>query len=143
MTTIRKFVFAALLAVTLNLAPNLSSAQEPARGKFTLAHDVHWGNAEVPAGEYRFSFDPGAVSPILTLHKLTGARAGFMLLVPTVDESKAAGMGQIVLETTPAGSYVSSMQLPESGMTLRFAIPAHAGERQLAKAANTASGSGQ
>ena len=67
MTSIRKFAYAALLAFTaLNFAPSLASAQEPARGKFTLTHDVHWGNASVPAGDYRFSFDPDGASRMLT-----------------------------------------------------------------------------
>jgi hypothetical protein len=53
MTLIRKFAYATLLALTaLNFAPSLASAQEPARGKFTLTHEVHWGDAKVPAGDY-------------------------------------------------------------------------------------------
>jgi hypothetical protein len=48
-----------------------------------------------------------------------------------------------VLETTPSGSYVSAMHLPEFGMTLEFAVPPHATERQIAKAATTAPALGQ
>ena len=55
-STIRKFVYAALLAfATLNFLPSLAAAQEPAQGKFTLSHEVHWGNTIVPAGEYGLS----------------------------------------------------------------------------------------
>ena len=84
MTTIRKFVYAALLAVTaMNFAPSLAAAQEPAHGKFTLKHNVNWGNAVVPAGDYEFSYDPYQSKPVLTLSKLSGTRAGYMLLVVT------------------------------------------------------------
>src|ERR1700693_4231670 len=79
MTSIRKFAYAALLAFTaLNFAPSLASAQEPARGHFTLTHEVHWGNAKVPAGDYEFSFDPNGTARMLSLSKLSGARAGYL-----------------------------------------------------------------
>lgn len=143
MTTIRRFVFATLLAFTaLNFSPNLASAQEPARGKFTLAHEVHWGSAKIPAGDYQFSFDPTETARTLTLTKISGARAGYMMLVPAMDETKPSDVSRIVLETTPEGSYVSALQLPQSGMTLHFSVP-HITERQIAKAATTGAASGQ
>lgn len=144
MTSIRNFAFAALLAATLvSVTPNLAQAQEPARGHFTLTHDVRWGNAKVPAGEYEFSFDTNGISPVLSLTKLNGARAGFMVLVPSTDTAKSTDSSKLVLEATAEGSYVSAMQLPDFGMTLHFNVPAHATEKQLAKATTIASASGQ
>jgi len=35
------------------------------------------------------------------------------------------------------------MQLPEFGMTLRFTVPSHTTERQIAKSGTTAAASGQ
>ena len=146
MKTIRNYVYAAILAATaLNFAPTLASAQEPAHGKFTLTHDVRWGIAKIPAGEYAFSFDPTSGSRMLTLSKLSGARTGYMVLVPDTDESKPSDVSRLMLETTPEGTFVSAMQLPEFGMTLRFAVPSHAtsAERQIAKAGTTTAASGQ
>ena len=137
MKTIRRFVYATLLAVTtLNLTPTLASAQEAAHGKFTLTHEVHWGGAKLPAGEYEFSFNPDAGFRVLSLSRLTGARARYMVLVPDVDNAKPKDMSRLVLEATPAGSYVSAMQLPEFGMTLYFTVPSHLTEKekQIAKA---------
>ena len=75
MTSIRRFIYASLLVLTtLNLAPSLASAQEPASGRFTLPHDVLWGKANVPAGDYRFSYDSNGISGVLSLSKLDGAR---------------------------------------------------------------------
>jgi len=143
-STIRKFVYAALLAfATLNFLPSLAAAQEPAQGKFTLSHEVHWGNTIVPAGEYGFSFDPAATPHVLTLSKLSGARTGFMLLVPATEEAKPSDSSRILLETTSDGSYVSAMQLPEFGMTLEFTVPAHPMTKQIAKATSEASTSAQ
>jgi hypothetical protein len=137
-TTIRKFAYAALLAVTaLSFVPSPASAQENARGSFTLTHDVRWQNAMVPAGEYRFSLDADGPASMLVLTKLSGARTGFMFMVHDSDEIKASSnLNRIVLENTADGSYVSAMQLPEFGVTLNFAAP-KAPERQMAKVGTT------
>ena len=135
MTSIRRFAYAAVLAATtLNYAPSLASGQEPARGHFTLTHEVRWENARVPAGDYEFSYNGSSIDPILSLTKISGARASFMLLVPMTDSREAGGISRLVLEPTSAGSFVSTMQLPEFGMSLHFVVPKHSGERQIAKA---------
>ena len=140
MTSIRKFAFAALLvASALSFAPTLASAQQPAHGKFTLTHDVRWGSAKVPAGEYEFSFDPENASPVLILSKVSGVPTGFLMLVPSTEDAKPSDVNRLVLESTPEGSYVSAMQLPLFGMTLEFAVPSHTAEKQMAKAVTTAS----
>lgn len=137
MTTIRKFAYAAMLAVTaLSYAPNLACAQEPAHGKFTLAHDVLWEAAKLPAGDYEFSYDPNMVAPVLRLTKLSGRRAGFMLLVTATEASEASDLSRLNIESSPEGSYVRAMRLPASGMTLLFKAPQHA--VQMAKAATAA-----
>ncbi len=143
MTTIRKFAFAALLAATtLTLAPSPASAQESARGHFTLTHDVRWGSAKIPAGDYDFAFDPQTTAPILMLSKLNGVRMGFMVLVPNTEDAKATGVSRLVLASSAEGSYVTAMELPEFGMILHFTTPAHVEEKQIAKA-STAPSSGQ
>ena len=144
MTSIRKFAYTALLALsTLSFAPKLASAQEPARGKFTLSHDVRWGMAKVPGGDYEFSYDPNSVVPVLSLRKISGTPAGFIVIVSATEDSKPSELSRLVLESSPEGSYVSAMRLPDSGMTLVFHAPPHSAERQVAKAANTAAASGQ
>jgi hypothetical protein len=136
MTSIRRFAYAAMLAVTtLNFAPSLALAQEPARGHFTLTHEVRWGNARVPAGDYVFTYTSSSIAPFLSVTKTSGTRASFMFLVPVTDESKPGDTSLLLLESTPAGSYVSTMQLPDFGMSLHFVVPAHVAEREIAKAA--------
>lgn len=143
MTTIRKFVYAALLAVAaVSFVPSTATAEEPAHGKFKLTHNVYWGNAVVPAGEYSFSYDPYDTLPVLTLSKLSGTRAGFMLLVPSADSSKASDSNQLVVETTSDGSYVTALELADCGMTLHFAAPARP-VKQIAKAVPPSGPSGQ
>jgi hypothetical protein len=143
MKAIRTYVYAAILAASaLNFTPTSASAQEAAHGKFTLTHEVHWGSARVPAGDYEFSFDPDGGSRVLSLSKLNGTRAGYMLLVPDTDNTKPSNHNLLVLEATAGGSYVSAMQLPEFGMTLHFAVPSRVTEGQFAKAGTTAAAVG-
>ena len=113
-----------------------------ALGRFTLTHDVRWENTSVLAGNYEFSYDPNNVSPVLTITKVSGPRASFMLMVPIREESKNVDSNRILLETSTEGSYVSALQLPESGVTLRFEAP-RATVKQMAKAATAGGAPGQ
>jgi len=138
MKSIRNFAYASVLALTaLNFAPSLASGQEAAHGTFTLSHDVHWQNAVVPAGDYHFSYNTEEAPRILMLSKVSGSRAGFMLLVRDSEDAKPSDLSRLVLETTSEGTYVSAMQLPESGITLHFGVPTLAPEKRIAKAATT------
>jgi hypothetical protein len=143
MKNIRNCVYAAVLAASaLSFTPSPASAQESAHGKFTLTHEVRWENAKLSAGDYTFSFDPDNGTRMLSLSKLSGARTGYMVLVPETEDSKPTDQSRLVLEATTDGSYVSAMQLPEFGMTLHFTVPPHT-EREIAKAATTATAVGQ
>lgn len=143
MISLRKLGYAVLLAASiLNYAPTIAAAEEPARGRFTLTHDVRWANTSVPAGEYEFAYDPDSVSPILTITKVSGPRASYMLMVPTREDSKSMDSNRILLQTSAEGSYVSALQLPEAGVTLRFEAP-RATVKQMAKAATVGVAAGQ
>lgn len=140
MTTVRNFVYAALLALTtLTYLPSPAAAQM-ADGKFTLSHDVHWGKAVVPAGAYGFSFDSSSPR-ILMLNKLSEPSAGFMIMVPMTEDAKPSDVSRLLLKRTSAGSYVSAMQLPEFGLTLDFTVPSHPMAKQIAD--NTAPAAAQ
>jgi hypothetical protein len=135
MKSIRNFAYAAVLTLSaLNFAPSLASAQDAA-GTFRLTHDVHWQNAVVPAGEYRFTLGADGPAEMLTLRKTSGSAAGFMLLVSDVGVSQPSDLSQLVVVSRAHGSFVSRMQLPEFGLTLHFAVPAET--REVARTAAT------
>jgi hypothetical protein len=144
MTSIRKFVFATLLALTtMSFMPTLASAEGPAHGEFKLTHEVHWQNAVVPAGDYQFTYAADGASGILTLTKLNGPRTGFIFLVTDTDEETAPASGnRLVIEKWNEGSYVKTMQLAEWGETLHFAVPSHP-EKQTARTASATIATGQ
>jgi hypothetical protein len=87
MKSIHKLAYAAALTLSaLNFAPSLASAQDAA-GSFTLTHKVHWQNAVVPAGQYRFTIEPDGPAAMLTLHNMSGGKS-FMMLVVSTEDSK-------------------------------------------------------
>jgi len=133
MKAIRKYAYAAVLAMTgFNLYPSLAAAQE-AHGSFTLNHEVHWQNAVVPAGTYRFAVGSKGPAEMLTLTRAGSPRAGFIILVNPPEETNPSGASQLVLVARAGGSFVSAMELPEYGMVLRFPVPAE--PREVAHAA--------
>lgn len=128
MKSIRKFVYAAVLVLSaLSFTPSPASAQDEG-GTFTLPHDVHWGDAVVPAGEYRFSLQPMGPSEILTLTKTAGKPASFMLFAKNTDLTADSETARIVIESRSGKSYVSAMHLPQFEVTLHFAVPANSGK---------------
>lgn len=142
MLSIRKIGYAALLASAIfNYAPSLA-AEEPSHGHFTLTHEVRWENATLPAGKYEISYDPNGISPVLTVTKMDGRHASFMLLVASKEVSSPEDSEALLLESAPAATYVSALRLPESGVTLHFWVPRGA-QKQLAKAEPMGSASGQ
>ena len=128
MKSIYKLAYAAVLTLSaLNFAPALASAQDEG-GRFTLPHDVHWQNVDVPAGDYRFSVQLMGPSRMLMLTKVTGTPASFMLLVTDVASSKGFETPGLVIDSKLGKRYVSAMNLPEFDVDLRFSTPATSGK---------------
>jgi hypothetical protein len=136
MTSIRKFAYATLVALIMSLMPGVAAASE-SRGHFTLTHEVLWGRLEMPAGEYSYAYD-SLTAPVLTVQQLDGARKTYLLLVTTTDTVGPTGGGLLLIDSSPAGRYVSAMRLPEIGITLDFAPPGRAVIARLASTALTA-----
>jgi hypothetical protein len=128
MKSIRKLTYAAVLTLSaLNFVPSLASAQDEG-GSFTLAHDVHWQNVVVPAGDYRFTLQPRGPLEMLTLTKLSGKAASFMLFANVTEAAARSKAGRLVIQSEFGESYVSAMDLPQFEVTLHFAAPANSGK---------------
>ena len=120
MKSIRKIGYAAFLALTTVSATPSLLADENVHGSFALRHDVRWQNAFVPAGRYRFSYEHNGVGGVLVLRRVSGASAAYILLVHEVGPTGPAEASRLVLHTTTDGSYLSTMQLSQAGVTLHF-----------------------
>ena len=128
MRSIGRFVYSVVLALSaLTFTPSPASAQEM-HGSFTLSHEVRWQKYVVPAGDYRFEVQPKGPSAILLLRKVSGNSAGFLILANNAESSKPSDLDRLVVVARPSGSYVSSMELPEFGETLRFVVPTESEE---------------
>ena len=128
MRSIGRFVYSVVLALSaLTFTPSPASAQEM-HGSFTLSHEVRWQKYVVPAGDYRFEVQPKGPSAILQLRKVSGNSAGFLILANTDESSQPGDLDRLVVVARPSGSYVSSMELPEFGETLSFAVPTESRE---------------
>jgi hypothetical protein len=62
-----------------------------------------------------------------------------MLLVTDTENSKPSDDSRLILVSRPSGSFVSTMQLPEFGMTLHFAVPSEPREVAQSVATSTVS----
>jgi hypothetical protein len=128
MNSIRKFAYAALLALsTLNFAPTLVFGQEAA-GTFTLSHEVHWQKAIVPAGKYRFTIGSSGQAGIVALQSLDDKGPNFVVLITRMEAPRASDRSQLFVVSRADGRFVSALQLPEFGTTLHFAVPPETGE---------------
>jgi hypothetical protein len=124
MKSLRKFAFATLFTLSaLSFSVSPASA-EAARGRFTLTHEAHCQNAVLPAGEYEFSLGQEGPWGLLTVSRIDGDRAGYMLLVQDVEPNESADPSRLVLVSRPTGSFVDRLELPEFGVTLHFRVPA-------------------
>lgn len=138
MINFRRLVYAAALTLSaISFAPGLAQAQE-ARGRFVLAHEVHWQGTLLPAGEYEFSFQGHDPSQILFVRKLSNSGPGFMILVNDVTPSKSSDPDHLLLVPRAGKSFVSALDLREAGVTLHFAVPSET--RQVAVADKAMSG---
>jgi hypothetical protein len=123
MRSIRNLAYAVVLSCSMfSIQPTLAAAED-ARGVFTLTHEVHWQNCILRAGDYSFSLNNEGRPTFLVLRGLNGTGTDAMLLVNDVEEPQSQQSSKLVLVSRNGASFVSSMDLPQYDMTLRFSVP--------------------
>jgi hypothetical protein len=138
MKSIRSFLFAAVLTLG-GLGPfaGLAHAQSSVHGKFNLPYTVNWQNTVVPAGDYEFYLRPAGGSDLLTVQKIGGSSSwGFLVLVHPPESGSSADVNKLVFGVKEGQHFVSSMQLPEFGLTVDFTVPEKPlhSDKQIARA---------
>jgi hypothetical protein len=123
MRSIRKFAYAAALAVTIICVEPTLVAAEDARGVFTLTHEVHWQKYVLRPGNYAFSVKTVGSAEFLMLRGRNGTGTDAMLMVNDVETPKQDEVSQLVLVSRDGKSFVSTMELPGYDMSLHFAVP--------------------
>ena len=131
MNSVRKLAFTAVLSLSALAAMPGSASAQSARGLFTLPHEVTWQGAYVPAGKYEFSLDAKGPSQLMTVRRVDGGHASFMLLINNTSTAKGE-IDRLILVSREGKRFVQSMELPEYGLTMHFAVPAEGAEMALA-----------
>jgi hypothetical protein len=123
MRSIRTFAYAAALGMSMfTVQPTLAAAQE-IHGSFTLAHEAHCQNAVLKAGEYSFSVKTMGSFEFLMLRGVNGTGTDAMVMVNDVGTPRPHQVSKLELVSRAGQSFVSSMELPEYDLSLRFAVP--------------------
>jgi hypothetical protein len=86
------------------------------RGNFTLPHEVHWGKAMLPAGEYTISID-SSHSPALVRSK--DRKTTVFTPMPIGDDSKK-GPAALLIAARGDDREVLSLNLPTIGSSLVY-----------------------
>ncbi len=123
------FVVAALSGVDLH-------AQQPIHGKFSLAQQVRWGAAVIPAGTYEFSSNTTGPSRVLLLQKVDRPATGFMVLSNSIETNVWSGPSGLTLVSQGKENFVSSIRLSQYGVVMNFPVPRES-EKQMAQLPGT------
>jgi hypothetical protein len=95
-----------------------ANAQPSFVGKFTLAHEVHWGQAVLPAGDYFIRMEstasPAKISPA------DGSGAGVYTEFPLIEDSHTGGT-YLTITNEANQRRVRSLNLPQIGKMVVFA----------------------
>jgi hypothetical protein len=96
------------------------NAQPTFRGRFTLAHEVHWGKAVLPAGEYTISMAPSqAPYQAASVIRSANGNAQFIPAALTTEESNN-GVNSLVIVVRGNERRVRSLNLPGLGQSLIY-----------------------
>lgn len=118
--------------MSIGFGASASQAQTIYKGSFTLAQDVRWQNATMPAGDYTFKVESTTRSkPIL----VTGP-AGTVFQLPLVTEqTKIGDQSKLILEWRGDSLCVREMDLAQVGLNIVYHVPkATQNDKLLAKA---------
>ena len=123
-------VAAGLLGI--GFSASASQAQAIYKGSFTLAQDVRWQNAVMPAGDYTFTVGSTSRSkPIL----VTGPDGTVFQLPLVTERTKIGEQSKMILEWRGDNLCVRELDLAQVGLNILYHVPkATESDKLLAKA---------
>jgi hypothetical protein len=124
MRSFRQFAYAAVLGLSMFAVQPTLAAAEDARGSFTLSHEVHWQKVVLRPGNYTFTVRSYGPSDFLMLRRTDGTGPEAMLMAQDVETPKLNEGSRLVLVSRGGQSFVSTLDLPNYDITLRFVVPA-------------------
>ena len=124
----KKSLFIALTG--LNLLPSAAVAED-ARGKFTLAREVRWGMAVLPAGDYSYTVEHHAAGTVV-LRSLSGGPSA-IVLASSSSLAASTVLPRLMLVQRGRDWYVTSMIVERGGEEMYFTPLVMAAHLQEAK----------
>jgi hypothetical protein len=126
-STSLKLLLGLLMATVVFTAA--ANAQPIFVGKFTLAYEVHWGQAVLPAGQYSIRMD--SVAGPAKIMRASGNWTVYTQSPITADSEK--GGAYLMLTTLGNERRVRSMNLPALGKSVIFSPLTRSEREELAK----------
>jgi hypothetical protein len=117
-SSIAKLLFAVVTVLGVASVPAMAQG---ASGKFTLAKEVRWGTAVLPAGEYTYSLEHPTGQVLFVRN--TNGKMGAIVLVKSASLVNDSEHDRIVLQRAGDDWFVSSMVLTSLGQELYFGVP--------------------
>ena len=106
------------------------SAQSAYQGSFTLAHQIQWQNATLPAGSYTFELKSVASPSLIIVHGPNGSQ----LVTAQVADEKPSERSMLLVQQRNGKSVVSDLYLAKIGLCLRYYVPKSREDAKLAQA---------
>jgi hypothetical protein len=120
----------ALAAIFASAVP--ASAQSALKGSFTLAHQIRWCTATLPAGNYTFEMKSLA-DPTLILK----GPHGYQFIPALVADEKAIDKSMLIVENHGNESFVRELRVAPIGRSLRYSMPKASKDVELAQGPGT------
>ena len=115
LNSLQKFAMGSLLAICFNTG--LANAQTVA-GRFTLPFAAHWGQANLPAGNYSFLMERGQGAKVQILR--AGKPVAFVV-EQGYHSSGRVTSAWLMVERTSTGNTVRELSMPSIGKVLHYA----------------------
>lgn len=121
MSTIRNVTQLAvlfILAVILSAGVAAAQLSSPStKGEFTLPHEVHWGKALLPPGDYSFTVTNSGPSSILTVR---GNKQSTFVMTAAISPCQSCTASELVILNRKGERTVQVLRLAQAGVVLYY-----------------------
>jgi len=116
----RIFAIAAIGFASICAFVNPASAQNAFQGSFTLAHEIRWQSAVLPAGDYTFAMESTAMPCTMIVRGPNGAT---FELSSSTDKRTVEGPSVLILERRNGDFYVRELYMADRGLHVFYNVP--------------------
>src|SRR5579864_8825476 len=119
----------AALALAAVCASAIPASAQAYKGSFTLAHEVRWQKAQLPASDYTFEIRSLSMPATMIVKGPDGSQ----FVTAVVVDQKASDRSMLIVENRGSSSAISELRLAEAGVSLHYARPKAPKDVELAQ----------